>query len=162
MEAIYILFAVIGVTAALSALFILVPLWMGARRRNLAPRPSTATLAYFVGTGFHDDRDSDDAKADGLSGPARLFAGRRPVFAAAVQRSGQLVERALAHWFSRRQDRRVFPALVAFLLLHALFSSAVLEQTLQFALAARLVVAVLLLSVLGFLMGVPFPRGFAG
>lgn len=41
MEAIYILFAVIGVTAALSALFILIPLWLepgGATWRGLPPR----------------------------------------------------------------------------------------------------------------------------
>ena len=55
--------------------------------------------------------------------------------------------------------RRVFPLLIAFLLLHAVFSSAVLEQTLQLALGLRLVVAVLLLAVLGFLMGIPFPVG---
>ena len=51
MEAIVILFAVIGVTAAVSALFIIVPLWLGGRRRGLA-RPAPSTLAYFGGLGL--------------------------------------------------------------------------------------------------------------
>jgi hypothetical protein len=73
----------------------------------------------------------------------------------------------LGSWWSGRwrpeliagNMRRVFPVLVGLLLIHALSSSLILEQTLRFGLGIRLVVAVLLLSVLGFMMGIPFPTG---
>ena len=54
---------------------------------------------------------------------------------------------------------RVFPALVLILMFHTLFSSMILEQTLQVGLGVRIAIAVLLLSALGFLMGIPFPVG---
>jgi len=160
MEAITILFAVIGVTAVLSTLFILVPLWLGARRRNLA-RPSAPTLAFFgaLGMAFMLVEIPTMQKLT-------VYLGQ-PVYSLAVVLFSLLLFSGLGSWWSGRwaaglivaNMRRVFPALVVFLVLHALFSSAILEQTLRFGLGVRLVVAVLLLSVLGFLMGMPFPVG---
>jgi SAM-dependent methyltransferase len=160
MEAIYILFAVIGVTATASALFILLPLWLGTRRRNLA-RPTATTLAYFgtLGLAFMMIEIPTMQKLT-------VYLGQ-PVYSLAVVLFSLLLFSGLGSWWSGRwasdrisaNMRRVFPALVVFLLLHALLSSAVLEQTLRFELGARLAVAVLLLSVMGFLMGIPFPVG---
>ena len=160
MEAIYILFAVIGVTATLSALFILVPLVLGSRRRGLA-RPTATTLAYFgaLGLAFMMVEIPTMQKLT-------VYLGQ-PVYSLAVVLFSLLLFSGLGSWWSGRwaagtiaaNMRRVFPLLIAFLLLHAVFSSAVLEQTLQLALGLRLVVAVLLLAVLGFLMGIPFPVG---
>ncbi len=160
MEAIYILFAVIGITAALSALFILVPLWLGARRRNLA-RPSTTTLAYFgaLGMAFMMVEIPTMQKLT-------VYLGQ-PIYSLAVVLFSLLLFSGLGSWWSGRWDsdriaagmRLVFPALLVFLVIHAALSSAVLERTLQFGLPARLLIAVLLLSVLGFMMGIPFPVG---
>ncbi len=160
MEAITILFAVIAVTAVLSTLFILLPLWLGAKRRNLA-RPSAPTLAYFgaLGLAFMLVEIPTIQKLT-------VYLGQ-PVYSLAVVLFSLLLFSGLGSWWSGRwaagritaNMRRVFPALVVFLVLHALFSSAILEQTLRFGLGARLAVAVLLLSVLGFLMGMPFPVG---
>lgn len=160
MEAIYILFAVIGVTAALSALFILVPLWLGTKRRGLS-RPSMPTLAYFgaLGLAFMIVEIPTMQKLT-------VYLGQ-PVYSLAVVLFSLLLFSGLGSWWSGRwaaeripaNMRRLFPALVLFLTLHALFSSAILEQTLRFDLSVRLIIAVLLLSVLGFLMGVPFPTG---
>jgi MFS family permease len=91
----------------------------------------------------------------------------QPVYSLAVVLFSLLLFSGLGSWWSGRWPpghiaanmRRVFPALVALLLLHALSSSLILEQTLRFGLGVRLVVAVLLLSVLGFMMGIPFPIG---
>jgi hypothetical protein len=160
MEAIYILFAVIGITLALSVLFILLPLWLGTRRRNLS-RPSAATLSYFgaLGLAFMMVEIPTMQKLT-------VYLGQ-PVYSLAVVLFSLLLFSGLGSWWSGRWPaeripthmRRVFPLLIAFLLLHALFSSAILEQTLRFGLGARLVVAVLLLAVMGFLMGMPFPVG---
>lgn len=163
MEAITILFAVIGVTAALSALFILVPLWVGSRhggRRGLA-RPTPATLAYFGGLGLAFMMVEIPTMQK-----LTVYLGQ-PVYSLAVVLFSLLLFSGLGAWWSGRWPetrlaarlRRTFPVLVAFLLLHALFSAFVLERTLAFGLPVRLLVAVLLLSVLGFLMGIPFPSG---
>ena len=160
MEAIYILFAVIGVTATLSVLFILAPLVLGSRRRGLA-RPTAPTLAYFgaLGLAFMMVEIPTMQKLT-------VYLGQ-PVYSLTVVLFSLLLFSGLGSWWSGRWAagaiaanlRRVFPLLVAFLLLHALFSSLILAQTLQLSLALRLVVAVLLLAVLGFLMGIPFPVG---
>ena len=160
MEAIVILFAVIGVTAAVSALFIIVPLWLGGRRRGLA-RPAPSTLAYFGGLGLAFMLVEIPTMQK-----LTVYLGQ-PVYSLAVVLFSLLLFSGLGSWWSGRWPaeqiggrlRRVFPLLVVFLLLHALFSSFVLERTLLFGLPARLLVAVLLLSVLGFLMGMPFPTG---
>jgi SAM-dependent methyltransferase len=160
MEAIYILFAVIAVTAALSALFILIPLWLGAKRRGLA-RPPATTLAYFgaLGIAFMMVEIPTMQKLT-------VYLGQ-PVYSLAVVLFSLLLFSGLGSWWSGRWANgrvaanmsRVFPILIAVLLLHALFSSVILEQTLRLGLGARMIVAVLLLSVLGFLMGIPFPVG---
>lgn len=160
MEAITILFAVIGITAALSALFVIVPLWLGGRRRGLV-RPAPATLAYFGGLGLAFMLVEIPTMQK-----LTVYLGQ-PVYSLAVVLFSLLLFSGLGSWWSGRWPghglvarlRRVFPVLVAFLLLHALFSSLILEQTLRFGLNARLAVAVLLLSILGFLMGIPFPSG---
>ena len=160
MEAITILFAVIGVTAALSALFILVPLWLGGRRRGLA-RPAPATLAYFGGLGLAFMLVEIPTMQK-----LTVYLGQ-PVYSLAVVLFSLLLFSGLGSWWSGRWPaeqcaarlRRIFPLLVVFLLLHALLSSFVLERTLPFGRPARLVVAVALLSVMGFLMGMPFPTG---
>ena len=160
MEAITILFAIIVVTATLSALFILVPLWVGGRRRGLA-RPAPATLAYFGGLGLAFMLVEIPTMQK-----LTVYLGQ-PVYSLAVVLFSLLLFSGLGSWWSGRWPaetiaarlRRVFPLLAVFLLLHALLSSAVLARTLWFGLPARLLVAVLLLSVLGFLMGMPFPTG---
>lgn len=160
MEAITILFAVIGITAALSALFVIVPLWLGGRRRGLV-RPAPATLAYFGGLGLAFMLVEIPTMQK-----LTVYLGQ-PVYSLAVVLFSLLLFSGLGSWWSGRWPghglvarlRRVFPVLVAFLLLHALFSSLILEQTLRLGLNARLAVAVLLLSILGFLMGIPFPSG---
>jgi hypothetical protein len=91
----------------------------------------------------------------------------QPVYSLAVVLFSLLLFSGLGSWWSGRWPpeliaanmRRVFPTLVVLLLLHALFSSLILERTLRFGLGVRLAVAVLLLSVLGFMMGIPFPTG---
>lgn len=163
MEAITILFAVIAVTVVLSALFILIPLWVGSRhggRRGLA-RPAPATLAYFGGLGLAFMLVEIPTMQK-----LTVYLGQ-PVYSLAVVLFSLLLFSGLGSWWSGRWPAeqiagrlwRVFPLLVVFLLFHALLSSFVLEQTLPFGLPARLLVAVLLLSVLGFLMGMPFPTG---
>src|SRR5690606_22642515 len=138
--------AVIGVTATLSALFILVPLWLGARRRNLA-RPSATTLAYFgaLGLAFMMVEIPTMQKLT-------VYLGQ-PVYSLAVVLFSLLLFSGLGSWWSglwasqaiATNMRRMFPILVVFLVLHSVFSSLILEQTLQFGLSARLVVSVLLL-----------------
>ena len=160
MEAIVILFAVIAITAALSALFILIPLWFGAKRRNLA-RPTTLTLAYFgvLGLGFMMIEIPTIQKLT-------VYLGQ-PVYSLAVVLFSLLLFSGLGSWWSGRWAdgrvaaamSRVFPALVLILMFHTLFSSMILEQTLQYGLGVRIAIAVLLLSALGFLMGIPFPVG---
>lgn len=160
MEAITILFAVIAVTAALSVLFVLVPLWLGGRRRGLA-RPAPATLAYFGGLGLAFMLVEIPTLQK-----LTVYLGQ-PVYSLAVVLFSLLLFSGLGSWWSGRWPTestghrlgRIFPVLVTFLLLHALLSSAILERTLSFNLPARLLVAVLLLSVMGFLMGMPFPTG---
>lgn len=160
MEAIYILFAVIGVTATLSALFILLPLWLGSRRRQLA-RPSGSTLIYFgtLGLAFMLVEIPMIQKLT-------VYLGQ-PVYSLAIVLFSLLLFSGIGSWWSGRWAsgkvganlQRTFPILVVFLLVNALISSFILNATLHFGLGARLFVAVLLLSVLGFLMGIPFPVG---
>lgn len=91
----------------------------------------------------------------------------RPVYSLAVVLFSLLLFSGLGSWWSGRwaterivaNMRTIFPALIVALAIHTVFSSAILARTLQFGLAARLGVAILLLSVLGFMMGIPFPVG---
>lgn len=160
MEAIYILFAVIGVTATISFLFILAPLWLGARKRNLE-RPSMVTIAYFGALGLAF-MIIEIPTMQMLT----VYLGQ-PVYSLAVVLFSLLLFSGLGSWWSGRwaaeqiiaRMRPVFLLLLVFLLIHAFFSSVILAKTLQFGLAIRLTVAVLLLSVLGFMMGIPFPVG---
>lgn len=160
MEAILILFAVIGITLLLGALFVLVPLWLGTRRGNLQ-RPSPRLLGYFamLGIGFMMVEIPTIQKLT-------VYLGR-PVYSLAVVLFSLLLFSGLGSFWSngwdeptrRRMVARLFPALVVVTLLHMLLSSTALETTLAFGLTARIVVAVLLLAPLGFLLGIPFPTG---
>jgi len=160
MEAIYILFAVIGITAAISVLFILVPLWVGTKRRNLE-RPSMPTLAYFGALGL-----AFMIVEIPTMQMLTVYLGQ-PVYSLAVVLFSILLFSGLGSWWSGRWTpervvgnmRYIFPALIVFLLIHATASSAILERTLQYGLVVRLIVTVILLSVLGFMMGIPFPVG---
>jgi hypothetical protein len=160
MEAIYVLFAVIGVSVTLSLLFILVPLWLGGKRRGLA-RPSAPVLGYFamLGLAFMLVEIPTMQKLT-------VYLGQ-PIYSLAVVLFSLLLFSGLGSLWSGRwaagrvlpNMRIVFPALIIFLLLHAAFSAVVLEATLRYDLPVRLLVAVALLSVMGFLMGIPFPVG---
>jgi hypothetical protein len=160
MEAIYVLLAVIAISAVLSLLFVLLPLWLGTKRRGLQ-RPTTLTLAYFgaLGLGFMLVEIPTMQKLT-------VYLGQ-PVYSLAVVLFSLLLFSGLGSLWSGRwaagrvnaNMRYVFPVLVIFLLFHAAASSFILTQTLQLALAWRLVVAVGLLAILGFLMGIPFPTG---
>jgi SAM-dependent methyltransferase len=160
MESIYILFAVIGVTVVLSTIFILGPLWLGAKRRNLA-RPSAMTLAYFGTLGLAFMMVEIPTMQQ-----LTVYLGQ-PVYSLAVVLFSLLLFSGLGSWWSGRwaferiagNMQRIFPLLVIFLLVHTLLSRVILVQTLHFELGARLIIAVLLLAVLGFLMGMPFPVG---
>ncbi|MEZ4519899.1 MAG: hypothetical protein R3C44_24725 [Chloroflexota bacterium] len=152
MEAIYVLLAVIAISAVLSLLFVLVPLWVGTRRRGLE-RPTTMTLAYFgaLGLGFMLVEIPTMQKLT-------VYLGQ-PVYSLAVVLFSLLLFSGLGSlWSGRWANNRVvgnmrivFPVLVVLLLLHALASTFILSRTLELSLVWRLVVAVGLLSVLGFL-----------
>lgn len=160
MEAIVILFSVIGVGVVMSALFILLPLWIGSRRKNL-PRPSPSMLAYFaaLGIAFMVIEIPTIQKLT-------VYLGQ-PVYSLAVVLFSLLLSSGLGSlWSSRwpladvpRRIRRVFPALVCVILLHTFLNTAILKLTLPLPLGVRMAVAVALLLVLGFLMGIPFPVG---
>ena len=160
MEAILILFAVIGITVLLGALFILVPLWLGTRRGGLQ-RPSPRLLGYFamLGIGFMMVEIPTIQKLT-------VYLGR-PVYSLAVVLFSLLLFSGLGSFWSngwddqtrRRLVARLFPALVGVTLLHMLFAGTLLAMTLAFGLTVRIIMAVLLLAPLGFLLGIPFPTG---
>lgn len=160
MEAINVLLAVIGISALVGLLFVLLPLWLGTRRRGLE-RPTSMTLAYFgaLGLGFMLVEIPTMQKLT-------VYLGQ-PVYSLAVVLFSLLLFSGLGSLWSGRWARErvannmrwVFMALVIFLLLHALASSFVLSRTLGLPLVWRLVIAVGLLAILGFLMGIPFPTG---
>jgi hypothetical protein len=160
MEAMIVLAAVLGVTLLFATIFILLPLWLGTVRGGLA-RPSRSLLGYFAALGL--------AFMLMEIPTIQKFTVylERPVYSLAVVLFSLLLFSGLGSlWSGRwaeadieRQLRRIFPLLVLLLLLHPFVSIGVLRATIGFTLPMKLVVAVLLLSVLGFLMGIPFPTG---
>ncbi len=160
MEAIYILFAVIGISAVFATLFILAPLWLGTKRGNLA-RPSATLLGYIgaLGLGFMLVEIPTIQKLT-------VYLGR-PVYSLAVVLFSLLLFSGLGSLWSGRWPadrmaanlRKLFVVLVVVLILHPIISIWALKATLGFSLTLRLVIAVALLSILGFLMGIPFPTG---
>lgn len=158
MEAIVILFTVIGVSLFLAVAIILVPLIIGSRRRGLA-RPSLPMIGYFgaLGVAFMLVEIPTIQKLT-------VYLGR-PVYSLVVVLFSLLLSSGMGSlWSSRwpadkltRHLKMALAALVVVILLHTLWSIPILEATLKLPLAARLPVAILLLCVLGFLMGIPFP-----
>ena len=173
MESAGILLAVLGITAAGSLIFVLVPLWWGVRRRGLAA-PSARMLIYFgaLGVGFMLVEIPTIQRLT-------VYLGR-PVYSLAVGLFALLLFSGLGSlWAGRRrwqphtEGGGAVPGphtpapglslglllLVVLIVLNALAGPLVLERTIGWPLAARLAVVVTFLAPLAFLMGVPFPMG---
>jgi hypothetical protein len=160
MEAVVILFTVIGVSLLLAVLIILLPLIVGSRRRGLA-RPSAPLLGYFsaLGVAFMLVEIPTIQKLT-------VYLGR-PVYSLAIVLFSLLLSSGIGSLLSSRwPDDKLGPRLktalallVGIILIHTLLSTPVLHATLKLPLAARLPVAIVLLAVLGVLMGIPFPVG---
>lgn len=160
MEAIMILAGVLGLTALLGALFVLVPLFVGARRRGLT-LPPVGLLIYFgaLGVAFML-----------LEVPTiqrlTVYLGR-PVYSLAVVLFSLLFFSGLGSRWSGQRWREgiprrlgwLFGLLVGMIGLHALAVGWLLEATVGWSLGARLAMTVALLAPLGILMGMPFPLG---
>jgi len=160
MEAIVILFGVIGLSLLFGALLIGVLFRVSARRKDLA-RPSWALLGYFgaLGLAFMLVEIPTIQKLT-------VYLGR-PVYSLAVVLFSLLLFSGMGSLWSggwREEDvprriRQIFGVLVVVVVLHTFLSALILKATLGLALGWRVVIAVLLLSILGFLMGIPFPTG---
>ncbi|MGD1994214.1 MAG: hypothetical protein PVI59_13565, partial [Anaerolineae bacterium] len=160
MEAITILSIVLGVTILLGALFVLVPLGLGARRRGLA-RPPAGLLAYFaaLGIGFM-------LVEMPLIQRLTVYLGR-PVYSLAVVLFSLLLFSGLGSlWIGRRARgeetpplTRIFALLMALIGFHAVVAPWLLRETVGWPLGARVAITVALLAPLGALMGMPFPMG---
>jgi SAM-dependent methyltransferase len=160
MEAILILAVVLGITTLIGALFVLLPLALGAKRRGLA-RPPARLLAYFglLGVGFMLVEMPTIQRLT-------IYLGR-PVYSLAMVLFSLLLFSGLGSlWSGRRTEeglpRRLawlFGLLAALTALQALGGPWLLQQTEGWPLAARLGMTVGLLAPLGFLMGMPFPSG---
>jgi hypothetical protein len=159
-EAILILAVVLGVTVGMGVLFILLPLWLGARRRGLA-RPSGGLLAYFgmLGAAFMLVEIPTIQRLT-------VYLGR-PIYSLAIVLFSILIFSGLGSlWIGRRSYERLsrllrhlFPLLVAMVILHATAGVWLLEITIGQPFTTRLAVTMALLAPLGFLMGIPFPLG---
>jgi len=160
MEAIVILFAVIGVSVLFGVVFVVVPLIVGTRKRGL-PRPPARMLGYFGALGI-----AFMLLEIPIIQKLTVYLGR-PVYSLAVVLFTLLLFSGLGSlWSSRwpdetisRRIRQVFPILLAVIAGYVVLNQGVLELTLGLPLGVRIAVAALLLSVLGFFMGVPFPVG---
>ncbi|MGD1996890.1 MAG: hypothetical protein PVH62_08970, partial [Anaerolineae bacterium] len=160
LEAILILAAVLGITAGLGLLFVLLPLFLGGRRRGLA-RPTAGLLVYFGGLGVA-------FMLVEIPTIQRLtvYLGR-PAYSLAVVLFSLLLFSGLGSlWTGRwsktdltRGLRRPFLPLLVLLVLHAAVGAWLLQETIAWSLPARLGMTVALLAPLGFLMGMPFPLG---
>jgi spermidine synthase len=160
MEAFLILAAVLGVTTGMGALFVLIPLWLGARRRGL-PRPSGGLLVYFglLGVAFMLVEIPTIQRLT-------IYLGR-PAYSLAVVLFSLLIFSGLGSlWVGRRSGksfhpylRRLFPRLALLVALHAVAGAWLLQATISWPLPARLATTVALLAPLAFLMGMPFPLG---
>jgi spermidine synthase len=158
-EALLILTIVLVVTTGMGVVFILFPLWLGTRKRNLA-RPPLRLLVYFglLGAGYM-------LVEMPIIQRLAIYLGR-PVYSLAVALFSLLLFSGLGSlWSGRsahepvRRLRYLFPLLLALVALHALAGGRLLHATIGWALPARLAVTVALMAPLGFLMGMPFPLG---
>jgi spermidine synthase len=160
MEAIVVLFGVIGVSLFLAVTIILLPLIIGSRQERLT-RPSAALLGYFsaLGVAFMLVEIPTIQKLT-------VYLGR-PVYSLVIVLFSLLLSSGIGSLVSSRwpEDKLIprlriaLAALVAVILLHTVLATPVLRATLRLPLATRLPVAIALLAVLGFLMGIPFPVG---
>ena len=161
-QAIVILLSVMAATILLSALFILLPLWVGSRKGTLA-RPPSRMLGYFslLGVGFMLVEIPTIQKFT-------VYLGR-PVYSLAIVLFSLLLFGGLGSlWSGRRWDaegstphllRFLFTAIAGMILLHTLLSFWPLPQTMAWPFPLRLLFTVALLAPLAFLMGMPFPLG---
>ncbi len=153
-ESAWILLAVLGITAGVGVLFVLLPLGWGVRRRGLTA-PSARMLAYFgaLGLGFMLVEIPTIQRLT-------VYLGR-PVYSLAVGLFALLLFSGLGSlWAGRRVGQpQGLPLLVGLVVLNALAVPWALERTVGWPLAARLAMAVGLLAPLAFLMGIPFPTG---
>ncbi len=160
MEAILILAAVIGIMLVTGVLFILLPLWIGTRRRGLA-RPSARLLGYFaaLGAGFMLVEVPTIQRLT-------VYLGR-PVYSLTVVLFSLLLFSSLGSLWSARSSNenlrtwltRLFPGLVGLVVLHSLAGDWVVQQTMEQTWPVRMAITLVLLAPLGFLMGMPFPLG---
>jgi len=160
-ESLLILFAVLGVTVVMGTLFIVLPLWMGVRRRRALTRPPWKLLVYFGGLG---------AAFMLVEIPTiqrlTIYLGR-PVYSLAIvlfslllfSGLGSLWSGRLAKASSRWSRRWLFPLLVILVIAQAVAGYWLLHATIGWSLLARMGVTVTLLAPLSFLMGMPFPLG---
>lgn len=162
MESIFILMAVLAVSLVLALLFILLPLGLSTRRK-LLKRPSSWLLAY-VGTLGLAFMLVEIPTIQRLT----VYLGR-PVYSLTVVLFSLLLFSGMGSLWSstwaaneRRipgQMGRVLPALLVALIFHAIVSSWILQAAIGWSLPLRIGLAVTLLAVLGFFMGIPFPVG---
>jgi hypothetical protein len=157
MEAIIILAIVMGVLAIVGVLFILVPLWLGSRRRQL-PRPSSQLLGYFAALGLAYILVEVPTIQE-----LTVYLGR-PVYSLAVVLFSLLIFSGLGSlWSGRRQQLvpawllKLFPWLFTLVVAYALGGAWLLQRTIGLPFPARLAITVVLVGTLGFCMGMPFP-----
>ncbi|HOU15650.1 MAG TPA: hypothetical protein PKZ84_21305 [Anaerolineae bacterium] len=160
MEAILILFAVIGVSVLFGGVFVIVPLLVGTRKRKL-PRPPARILGYFGALGI-----AFMLLEIPIIQKLTVYLGR-PVYSLAVVLFTLLLCSGLGSlWSSRwpaetiaRRVRQIFPILLAVIAGYIILNQGILRLTLGLPLGIRIAVAVLMLAALGFFMGIPFPVG---
>jgi spermidine synthase len=159
-EALVILGIALVLTTWMGVLFVILPLWLGTRRRRGA-HPSWRLLAYFAGLGVA-------FMLVEIPTIQRLtvYLGR-PVYSLAIVLFSILAfggfGSLLAGLNARRGDRWLrgwlFPLLVATVGLHSVVGGWLLRTTIEWPLIARIAMTVALLAPLSVLMGIPFPLG---
>jgi len=149
-----VLVALLGLVLLASAGFILLPLGFHRRQRQGGPR--VRVFAYFtlLGLGYLFVEIP-------LMQRFILFLDH-PIYAFAAVLFGLLLSSGLGSAMAPRLPlRRVLVLLAVAVLLYQLLLPLCFDRLLGWSLAARLAATVVVLAPLGFLMGVPFPRGIA-
>ena len=149
-----VLVALLGLAVVASAMFILLPL--AFRQRERLAGPKVPVLAYFtlLGLGYLFVEIP-------LMQRFILFLDH-PIYAFAAVLFGLLLSSGLGSALAPRLPLRwVLAILAAAVLVYPLLLPLGFDRLLGWPLAARLAATVVALAPLGFLMGVPFPRGIA-